>query len=85
MFKDAVVNLTNFDMENTKLGAKRSFGPKSSGPAELNVRLNAARAAGDRAAQHASWRRARGPPREGQAKVDELTRSLNPVGFRFDV
>ena len=84
MFKDAVVNLTNSDMENTKRALNEVLGRNEAVAAELNVRLNAARAAGDRAAQHALWREREVRQAEGQAKVDELTRSLNPVGFRFD-
>jgi pyruvate/2-oxoglutarate dehydrogenase complex dihydrolipoamide acyltransferase (E2) component len=84
MFKDAAVIQGQAELSDVEQALNEVKASNEAVAAELNVRLNAARAAGDRAAQHALWREREVRQAEGQAKVDELTRSLNPVGFRFD-
>lgn len=51
--------------------------------ADLTRRLNAARAAGDQALQHAIWGEREVKQKEVQAKIDALTEDANVIGFRM--
>jgi hypothetical protein len=84
ILKDAVVSLTDSEMAALKQAKNDVVARNEAVAAELNVRLHAARAAGDRAAQHALWRESEVSQAEGQARIDELTRRLHPIGLRLD-
>ena len=58
MFKDAAVIQGQAELSDVEQALNEVKASNEAVAAELNVRLNAARAAGDRAAQHALWGRA---------------------------
>jgi hypothetical protein len=82
MFKDAVVRRVHAETTDLEHARDDIEARNKAGVAEINVRLKAARAAGDRAAQHALWREAEVSQAKNQAELDELTKRLRPLGLR---
>jgi hypothetical protein len=84
LLRMAVVNMTDSDMADLRQAKDDAVARNEAVAAELNVRMKAARVAGDRAAQHAVWREAPIRRAESQAELDEVTRRARLVGLRLD-
>lgn len=84
LLRDAVMNLTESEMVAIKQAISETKSRTAVIEAEMNARLNAARAGGDRAAQHALWREGEVRKAAAQAEMDEVTRYARLVSLRLD-
>jgi uncharacterized protein (DUF2267 family) len=84
LLRIAVANMTASYMADLKQAKIDLEARNEAAAVELNTRLRAAKAASDRAAQHAVWRESQVRQANDQAEMDALTRRLGLVGLRLD-
>ena len=84
MFKDAVVTKGKAELEECQHEARDAKAQAAAISAQLEERLNAARAAGDSQAEHEVWRDREIQQAAVQARLDQATKRAGLVGLRID-
>jgi hypothetical protein len=84
IFKDAAVAKSQAEIAECRQAVDDAKAEAAAGTAELQERLNAARAMGDHQAVHEVWREREIRQAAVQAKIDEATKRIDPIGKRLD-
>ena len=84
LFKDAVLKQCAAEVEDCKRTISGAEARAAAIGVELQPRLDAASAAGDRAAEHAVWGERQVRQAECQAEVDEASRRIGLTSCRLD-
>lgn len=84
IFKDAAVAKSRAEMAECEQAVDEAKAEAATGTAQLQERLNAARASGDRQAEHDIWREREIRQAAVQAKIDEATKRIDPISMRLD-
>jgi hypothetical protein len=83
IFKDAAVSRCGVETRECEQALEDAQMEAAVGSVELNARLAAASAAGDREAEHAVWRDREELQTACQAKIDATSRSMDPIMIRL--
>jgi inorganic triphosphatase YgiF len=83
MFKDAAVKRFRIEMADCEQTLRDAKADAASASAQLQARLDTARAAGDRVAEHAIWREREVRQKAYQAKVDAASSRMDVIGLRI--
>jgi hypothetical protein len=83
IFKDAVVERFRIETADCEQELRDANAEAATASDELQVRFDAARAAGDREAEHAVWRDREIRQVACQAKVDAASRRADIIGLRL--
>jgi hypothetical protein len=84
IFKDAAVAESQAEIAECTQTINDAKTEAATGTAQLQERLNAARAAGDHQAQHDIWREREIRQAAVQAKIDETTKRIDPISKRVN-